>query len=84
MALGTAKPVCYYQFENNANDTSGAGNGMNGTAATGASFSTAAKLRGSYSFLNSDTGGTGCIHSCGAVGDMAFFWTGGWTLSFWG
>ena len=83
MALGSSKPVCYYQFENNANDTSNAGNTMNGTAATGASFSTAAKLRGSYSFLNSDTGGTGCIHSCGTVANMGFFWTGVWTISFW-
>jgi hypothetical protein len=83
MALGTSKPVCYYQFENNANDDSNAGNTMDGTLVAGGSFSTAEKVRGSYSFLNSDSGGTGCIHSCGAVGDMAFFWTGVWTISFW-
>jgi hypothetical protein len=83
MALGTSTPVCYYEFENNTDDTSNAGNSMDGTAATGASFATAEKVRGTYSFLNSDTGGTGCIHSCGTVANMGFFWTGVWTLSFW-
>jgi|TARA_R110000824_G_scaffold271234_3_gene459761 hypothetical protein len=83
MALGTSKPVCYYQFENNAYDDSNAGNTMDGTLATGGSYSTVEKVRGSYSFLNSDTGGVGCIHSCGTVADMGFFWTGVWTLSFW-
>jgi len=83
MALGTSKPVCYYQFENNANDDSNAGNTMDGTLVAGGSFSTAEKVRGSYSFLNSDSGGTGCIHSCGDVADMAFFFTGVWTISLW-
>ena len=83
MALGSSKPVCYYQFENNAYDDSLAGNMMDGTVATGASFSTLQKVRGTYSFLNTDSGGTGCIHSCGTTADMAFFWTGVWTLSFW-
>ena len=83
MALGSSKPVCYYQFENNANDTSNAGNSMNGTIVTGGSFSTAAKVRGSYSFLNSDTGGTGCIHSCGSTSDVSFLMTGVFTLSWW-
>jgi len=63
MALGSSKPVCYYQFENNANDTSNAGNGMNGTLQAPGTFSTAEKIRGSYSYLGTRTGGASSIHS---------------------
>ena len=83
MALGTAKPVCYYQFENNANDTSNAGNGMNGTL-VGGSYETAAKVRGSYSYQGDrDAIPTDCIHSCGDTADISFINTGVFTISYW-
>jgi len=83
MALGTSKPVCYYQFENNANDTSGAGNGMNGTL-VGGSYETAEKVRGSRSYKGDrDALPVDCIHSCGDTSDISFINSGTFTISYW-
>ena len=83
MALGTSKPVCYYQFENNANDTSNAGNGMNGTM-VGGSYETAEKVRGSYSYKGDrDALPVDCIHSCGDYDDISFINSGVFTISYW-
>jgi hypothetical protein len=83
MALGTSKPVCYYQFENNAYDDSNAGNTMDGTL-VGGSYSTAAKVRGTYSYLGNRAAlPTDCIHSCGSDADISFINTGVFTISYW-
>jgi len=83
MALGSSKPVCYYQFENNANDTSNAGNGMNGTL-VGGSYETAEKVRGSYSYQGDrDALPVDCIHSCGDYDDISFINSGVFTISYW-
>ena len=84
MPAGNAKPICYYTFENNANDTSGAGNGMDGTLTSPGTFSTVEKKRGSYSFLGTRTGGTSCIHSCGNTDDIGFVLNGVFTFAWWG
>ena len=83
MALGSSKPVCYYTFENNANDTSNAGNGMNGTLVAPGTFSTTEKIRGSYSYLGTRTGGSSTIHSCGTAADITFIHSGVFTISWW-